>query len=53
MYGNLPTYYCDSLLYLYKLHNRFCEKPGSIFILVFDNNTRNLHIGKYISDVYQ
>jgi hypothetical protein len=52
MYGNLPTYCCDSLLYLYKLPNRFCENAGSIFILGFDNNTRNLRIGKYISDVY-
>jgi len=52
MYRKLPTYCCDSLLHLYKLPNKFCEKPGSIFVLGFDTNTRNLHIGKYISDVY-
>jgi hypothetical protein len=30
----------------------FCEKAGSSYILGFDTNRRNLHIGSYIIDVY-
>jgi hypothetical protein len=51
---NLPTYECccDSLLFLYKLPNRFYEKSGSIFILGLDTNRRNLQVGRYIIGVY-
>ena len=52
MSGNLPTYCCNILLYLHKLTNRFYEKAGSIFILGFDTNRRNLQVGRYIIDVY-
>lgn len=52
MSGNLSTYCCDSLLCLYKLPYMFCEKAESSYILGFDTNRRNLHIGSYIIDVY-